>query len=540
MMEPILASFPVRGGKSLGAGFSMKKHAQLLTLALIAAASILFGMVLASGVKLTPASLADSGMQGASLRPPVQPAGGVASPGRLSYPSFADIVEKVNPAVVSIISTELVDPNKGGQNFHGPFEFFFGPGQDRRRPGKPEPRREDSGGSGFIISEDGYILTNNHVIEGADKIRVNLEGDDTDYKAEVVGADPSTDLALIKISSDHKLPTVPLGDSDSLRVGEWVIAVGNPYYYEHTVTVGVVSAKGRKLDQLSKDPSLDEFIQTDAAINFGNSGGPLLNVDGEVVGVNSAISSVGQGIGFAVPINTAKNILSQLKATGHVQRGFLGISLRNVTTDLKDAFGLRDTHGALVESVTKGLPGDRAGLRAGDVILGVDGKNVNTMDELVKIISSREPGSRVRLSVLRDGRPMAVTARLEDRGQHMNASRRAQNEPEGEGEQEGERRLGITVDNLTPEVRRELELDERDEKIDGVVVTDVSQASDAYEQGIVRGSIITSVNRVPVTSLSEYRREMTKVRPGAKVLFRIYDPTTNGRGWRFVVVKNEE
>jgi len=518
----------------------MKKYGQLVSLTLIAAASIMFGMVLASGVKLTPATLADAVMQPASLRQSAAPASNSNnSLSRVGYPSFADIVEKVNPAVVSIISTELVDPNKSQQN-HGPFEFFFGPGGQGgggRKPGSQEPRREDSGGSGFIISEDGYILTNNHVIEGADKIRVNLEGDDNDYKAEVVGADPGTDLALIKITSERKLPMVPMGDSDDLRVGEWVIAVGNPYYYEHTVTVGVVSAKGRKLGDLSKDPSLDEFIQTDAAINFGNSGGPLLNVNGEVIGVNSAISSVGQGIGFAVPINTAKAILSQLKATGHVQRGYLGIRLRNVNTDLKDAFGLKDTKGALVEDVEKGLPGDRAGLRPGDVIVGVDGKNVATMDELVKVISAREPGSRVKLSVLREGRPVVVTARLEDRSKILNAKRGPQEEEQGENQEEsGESRLGITVDNLNQDARRQLDLDD---SINGVVVTDVSQASDAFEQGFSRGQIVTSVNRVPVSTLSEYRKELAKVRPGAKVLFRIYDPRGGGN-WRFVVVKNED
>jgi serine protease Do len=525
----------------MGAGYSMKKHAQLLILAMIAGGSILFGMVLASGVKLTPATLADSAAPSGTLHhssTPATGAGGASSSSRVGYPSFADIVENVNPAVVSIISTEMVDPNKGGQNFHGPFEFFFGPGQDQRKRQDREPHREDSGGSGFLISQDGYILTNNHVIEGADRIRVNLEGDDTDYKAEVIGTDPSTDLALIKITSDHKLPSIPLGDSDSLRVGEWVIAVGNPYYYEHTVTVGVVSAKGRKLPDLSKDYSMDEFIQTDAAINFGNSGGPLLNANGEVVGVNSAISSVGQGIGFAVPINTAKEILTQLKTTGHVSRGYLGIRLRNVNADFKEAFNLKDTKGALVEDVEHGLPGDRAGLKPGDVIVGVDGKNIASTDELVKIISSREPGSRVRLNLMREGRPVLVTARLEDRGQHMNAKNRGQDrDDEGEDEKEsGERRLGVTVDNLTQDIRRQLDLDET---LTGVIVTDVSQASEAFEQGIVRGQIITSVNRVPVGSLSEYRKEMAKARPGSRVLFRMYDPRQGG-SWRFVVVKNNE
>jgi serine protease Do len=511
----------------------MKKRAQLVTFSLIAAACVLFGMVLAGGVRLTPTSLADperrpAALKEASVQAPPPVTGNAVRPG---YPSFADIVEKVNPAVVSIISTEMVDPGKGNQPFHSPFEFFFGP-DNRRRQGPSEPRREDSGGSGFIISEDGYILTNNHVIEGADKIRVSLTDDETDYRAEVVGADPSTDLALIKISSDHKLPTVPLGDSDSLRVGEWVIAVGNPYYYEHTVTVGVVSAKGRKLSELSKDPSLDEFIQTDAAINFGNSGGPLLNVNGEVIGVNSAISSVGQGIGFAVPINTAKSILPQLKTSGHVSRGYLGVKLQNVTADLKDAFGLKDTKGALVQDVDKGLPGDKAGIRAGDVIVGVEGKSVGTTDELVKIISAREPGSRVHLNLIRDGRPMVVTAKLEDRGEHINATKQAKTEG-GENEQErGEKRLGITVDNLTPDIRRQLGIED---DLTGVVVTDVSQASEAYEQAIGRGDLITSVNRVAVSSVAEYRREMSKVRPGSKVLFRTYDP--NRDTWRYVVIK---
>ena len=514
----------------------MKKSAQLVTFSLIAAASVLFGMVLSGGIRLTPASLAGPEMQPASLKQ--SPAAAASAAGNTAfspgYPSFADIVEKVNPAVVSIISTEMVEPGKGNVPFHSPFEFFFGP-DNRRRQGREEPRREDSGGSGFIISEDGYILTNFHVIEGADKIRVSLTDDDTEYRAEVVGTDPSTDLALIKINADHRLPTVPMGDSDSLRVGEWVIAVGNPYYYEHTVTVGVVSAKGRKLSELSKDPSLDEFIQTDAAINFGNSGGPLLNANGEVVGVNSAISSVGQGIGFAVPINIARAILPQLKASGHVSRGYLGVKLTNVTPDLRDGFGLKDTKGALVQDVDRGLPGDKAGIRPGDVIVGVEGKAVSTTDELVRIISTREPGSRVRLNLIRDGRPVVVTARLEDRGEHINATRPARSQ-EGEGGQEqGEKRLGITVDNLTTDIRRQLNLGD---DITGVVVTDVSQASDAYEQGIGRGYIITSVNRVPVSSVAEYRREMSKVRSGSKVLFRTYD--ANRDLWRYVVIKATE
>src|SRR6266581_1824804 len=396
----------------------MRKNAQIVTFSIVAAASIIFGMVLAGGAKWTPSSLAESEAAPAAGRV-VSPAGGGNAPIHVTIPSFADIAERVNPAVVSITSTEMVDP---GQKvpFHSPFEFFFGPDNRRRQQRAPEePRREDSGGSGFIISEEGFILTNNHVIEGADKIRVRLTGDDEDYPAEVVGADPSTDLALIKISVSHKLPTVPLGDSDALRVGDWVIAVGNPYFYEHTVTVGVVSAKGRKLRELSRDFSLDDFIQTDAAINFGNSGGPLVNAAGEVVGVNSAISSVGQGIGFAVPINVAKGIMEQLRTKGKVSRGYLGIELAEITPDLQEAFGLSTEKGALVNSVKPHLPAEEAGLKRGDVIVAVDGKNVESTSEVVHLVSAKEPGSSVKLTVLRNGKEVTFNARLADRSQYV-------------------------------------------------------------------------------------------------------------------------
>src|SRR3989454_386079 len=515
----------------------MRKNAQIVTFSIVAAASIIFGMVLAGGAKWTPSSLAESEAAPAAGRA-VSPTGGGNAPIHVTIPSFADIAERVNPAVVSITSTEMVDP---GQKvpFHSPFEFFFGPDNRRRQQRAPEePRREDSGGSGFIISEEGFILTNNHVIEGADKIRVRLTGDDEDYPAEVVGADPSTDLALIKISVSHKLPTVPLGDSDALRVGDWVIAVGNPYFYEHTVTVGVVSAKGRKLRELSRDFSLDDFIQTDAAVNCGNSGGPLVNAAGEVVGVNSAISSVGQGIGFSVPINTAKSILQQLKTAGHVSRGYLGIRLSNVTPDYKEAFGLKSSKGALVQQVEKGLPADKAGIRPGDVIVGVEGKPVGTTDELVKIISSREPGSRVRLNLIRDGHDEVAMARLSDRGEYLNPAK-GKGQPgqsdEGDDQDQGDKRLGITVENLTPDIRRQLDLEDG---VIGVVVTDVSQTSEAFEQGITRGNVIVSVNRVPVSNVNEYRREMGKIKTGSKVLFRVINASNDTS--RFVVITATE
>src|SRR5207249_2624530 len=502
----------------------MKKHGQLITLALIASASVIFGMVLAGGLNLTlPGRAAEAA--GADDRPlhaaaTAQLAAAQGTAGTLPA-SFADIAERVNPAVVSITSTETVKPKERGkgQPFHGdPFEFFFGPGGPERRRFKEqqpeEPRFEQSGGSGFLISDDGSILTNNHVVEDATKIKVNLTGDRHDYMAEVIGTDPSTDLALIRIKIDKKLPYLRLGDSEAMRVGDWVMAVGNPLQYEHTVTVGVVSAKGRVLPGLSRDFSLDNFIQTDAAINFGNSGGPLVNLAGDVIGVNTAISSVGQGIGFAVPINVARDIMTQLRTKGKVSRGYLGIELAEITPDLQEAFGLTTDKGALVNSVRPGLPAEEAGVKRGDVIVAVDGKSVESTNEVVRLVSAKEPGSSVKLTVLRNGKESTLTAKLADRSEHI--GKEAAVPEKGErSEEPNEKKLGISVDDLTPEVLDKLDLPD-DTK--GVLVTRVSRVSDAFEKGLGEGDVVLEVNRVPVKSVSEYRRELGKVKEGGLVV----------------------
>ena len=515
----------------------MKKHGQLITLALIASASVIFGMVLAGGLNLTlpgraaEAARADDRPLHAAATAQLAAAQGTA--GTLPA-SFADIAERVNPAVVSITSTETVKPKERGkgQPFHGdPFEFFFGPGGPERRrfrePQPEEPRFEQSGGSGFLIGDDGYILTNNHVVEDATKIKVNLTGDRHDYMAEVIGTDPSTDLALIHIKIDKKLPYLRLGDSDAMRVGDWVMAVGNPLQYEHTVTVGVVSAKGRVLPGLSRDFSLDNFIQTDAAINFGNSGGPLVNLAGDVIGVNTAISSVGQGIGFAVPINVAKDIMGQLRAKGKVSRGYLGISLAEISPDLQEAWGLKDDKGALVQSVVAGLPGDEAGIKKGDVIVAVDGRTIASRNEVVRLISAKDPGSTVKLTVLRNGKELTLTAKLADRAQYVG---KTGEEPESEGgapEEPNEKKLGISVDELTPAVMQELELP-RDTT--GVVVTRVSRVSEAYDKNIGEGDVITEVNRVAVKSVADYRREIRKVKEGGLVVLYVVSPGSRTGG----------
>jgi serine protease Do len=526
---------------------SMQKQGRFVAVAAIALGSVLFGMVLAGGLNLTlPGHAADSG--GAADRPlhaaaRAQMAAGTAP---ASAPaSFADVVERVNPAVVSITATEVQSQSQRRPYFHGdPFEFFFGPqgpqqpgpqqGPRRRQPMQPdqqqdEPDIETSGGSGFLISDDGFILTNYHVVEGATKIKVNLTDDRHDYTAEVVGTDPSSDLALIKIDVPKKLPFLILGDSDALRIGDWVIAVGNPLQYEHTVTVGVVSAKGRKLGGLSRDFSLDSFIQTDAAINFGNSGGPLINVEGEVVGVNTAISSVGQGIGFAVPANIAKDVMTQLRAKGKVSRGYLGITVAEISPDMAEAWGLKDDHGALVQSVSAGLPADQAGVKKGDIITAIDGKPVVTSDEVVRLISGRDPGSKVHITVLRDGHQQTMTANLGDRPNQTAESKNGQGDEEGNGGSGGENetKLGIRVEELTPAILSELGMP-RDAK--GVVITHVSRVSEAWEKSLNQGDVITEVNRVSVSTLSEYRREIRKAKPGSLVvLYVVNPPSRTGR-----------
>ena len=521
----------------------MKKQ-PVTTIALVAA-SIIFGVVVAGGLNLTLPGRAETGGE-RPLHAAAQAQMAAANAPVATIPaSFADIAERVNPAVVSITSTEIVQPRDRGRRmpFHGdPFEFFFGPGG----PGRPNPREPDeptpeqSGGSGFLISDDGYILTNYHVVEDASKIRVGLSGDRREYDADIVGSDPSTDLALIKIQTDKKLPTLRLGDSDVIKVGDWVVAVGNPLNYDHTVTVGVISAKGRVLREVSRDFSLDNFIQTDAAINFGNSGGPLVNLSGDVVGVNTAISSVGQGIGFAVPINVAKEIMGQLRTAGRVARGYLGIDLGEITPDMQEAFGLENDRGALVQTVRPGLPGEKAGVKRGDVIVAVDGKPVASSDEVVRIVSAKNPGSTVKLTLNRAGEQVTVTATLADRGEHL-ASARAPQEREEPGDDPREKALGMIVESLTPALVNRLNLppDTR-----GVVVTSVSRMSEAFEKQIGEGDVIAEVNRAPVTSVSEYRREIRKVKEGGLVVFYVISPPGRTAGGdaisRYVTVRLRE
>jgi serine protease Do len=419
--------------------------------------------------------------------------------------SFADLSDKVKPAVVNI-STETTVKIPGS-----PFRHFFGPEADpfgdfSRKFFGDVPDREfkrQSLGSGFIIDKDGYIITNNHVVEGADEIKVKL-ADAREFKAKVVGKDPKTDLALIKISSVFKnLPTLSLGDSDKMRVGDWVLAIGNPFGLEHTVTQGIISATGRAIGS----GPYDNFLQTDAPINPGNSGGPLVNLKGEVIGINTAINPSGQGIGFAIPSSTAKKIISQIKDKGKVVRGWIGVSIQAVTPEMAQAFSLKDTSGALVGDVMPGGPADAAGLNRGDVILAFNNNEVKKMSDLPRFVADTPVGKTVDMKIVRDKKEMNLKITIAEQTEEKLA---AQGAPTSA-------MLGLTVDDITPRWRTQFGLMEKT----GVVVIEVMQDSAAESSGLAPGDVIKEVDRIPVNKLSDYNAVIRKVAGDKAVLLMV-------------------
>ena len=435
--------------------------------------------------------------------------------------NFADVAERINAAVVNIEATSSGMPDRDR------------PRPERRLPGDTpgrefEPPRQGAG-SGFIVDSDGHILTNFHVIDGADRIGVTL-ADGRTFRGRVVGTDPAIDVALLKIDGGPNLPEAPLGNSDDLRVGEWVCAIGNPLGYVHSVTVGVVSFIGRKLF----DQSLDDYIQTDAAINFGNSGGPLINSRGEVIGINSAISSRATSIGFAVPINQAVAILPQLKARGRVSRGFVGVELTDVTPELQRSLSLGIARGALVQDVTAGSPAERAGLRPYDVIVELDGREIVTNEELIRDVSGRQPGTVVRLDVVRDRRRFPVPVKLAERPQRGDerelgivGNRRPRPQPALESP------LGLAVRELDRAFVDRLDVPE---PVQGVIVSRVDPSGAAYPAGVRRGFIVMEINRKPIHSVAEYDRIVGAARPGDVLALYCYDPSQAQRTLRPVTV----
>ncbi|HVT43146.1 MAG TPA: Do family serine endopeptidase [Thermoanaerobaculia bacterium] len=492
---------------------AMKRN---LSIGAIIVASIAFGMIITADFGwLRPSSAQPA-------PPPIQTT--QAAVPTMTIPSFADVAARVMPAVVSITTTEIYRSSERRGREVNPFDFFFP--DPRRQQGEEEERRQLSGGSGFIISADGYILTNNHVVEGATSIRVQYGEADKVADAKVIGRDPATDIALIKIEVKEQLPTVTLGDSDAIRVGDWAIAIGNPLQFENTLTVGVISAKNRALGISEATSSFENFIQTDAAINFGNSGGPLCNINGDVVGINTAMRAMAQGLGFATPINVARKILPQLREKGRVSRGYLGINVTNISPERRDAFSLPSVRGAFVEAVVAGEPAEKAGLQPGDVITQVDGQAVNSTRDLIDYVSEKGPGAQVRITLLRNGQQRTVTATTKERP----ASLAPDGESESGPDRPAQNRLGVSVQQITPMLRRQFGLGD---DVQGVVITSVREVSPAGEAGLQPGDVITQVNGQPLTSTEQFRRSVEQARSGQYLRLYVTRYTRGGRSQSF-------
>jgi serine protease Do len=423
---------------------------------------------------------------------------------RLIPESFSALADIAKPGVVNIRTVKTI---KGGgpvfRHFFGnpfggrdPFREFFGPFEN-------EPSQEfkqRSLGSGFIIDQEGYIVTNNHVIEDADQIKVRL-WDEREFDAELVGRDPKTDLALIRIKDAENIKSLPLGDSDALKVGTWVVAIGSPFGLEQTVTAGIVSAKGRIIGS----GPYDDFIQTDASINPGNSGGPLINMQGEVVGINTAIVASGQGIGFAIPVNMARDIINQLKTKGEVTRGWLGVGIQDLTPELAEYYKVKGDSGVLVTHVFEGDPADRGGIEVNDIIVAVDGVPVDSSRELSRKIAGLGVGKSTRITVIRDGEEKTLTIRT---------AKREDEEMQARTSPESDDKLGLSVRPLDPELARRLGFDEGEQ---GIVVTGTTAGSKAEKAGIEQGDLIKEINRKPVSNLSEFRKHLESIEKGEEI-----------------------
>lgn len=438
-------------------------------------------------------------------------------------PSFVDLANTVGPSVVNIRvtkvqKTDFPDMNElDGSPFRDMFREFFGD-MARRFPRQYKSR---GAGSGVIVNEDGTILTNSHVVENASEIMVTLN-DKQEYRARVIGRDQKTDLAVIKIDAKARFHAAKLGDSDALRVGEWVLAVGNPFGLSSTVTSGIVSAKGRIIGA----GPYDDFIQTDAPINPGNSGGPLFNMRGEVVGINTAIVPNGQGIGFAIPINTAKNVLPDLVSKGKVTRGYLGVNIQNITKELASSLQLKSTKGALVSQVRQESPAEKAGIKQGDVITAFNRKEVKDSHELAVVVAATPIGKTVPVKIVRDGKEMAVSVKTGDlaAGEPSNEEQKpATIEPEG--------KWGLQFRDLTPESARNMGL-KRDK---GVVIVGVRQGSPADDGSLQTGDIVLEVNRHPVRTVAETQERVKKSGKDSLLLL-----IQRGENTLFVVLKDEK
>ncbi len=431
------------------------------------------------------------------------------SSAQATLPSLAPLVRAVKPAVVNINTSQHVHRGPMGGPGNEPFEQFFGQFFGGQMPPQRDLERQ-SLGSGFIVHERGYVLTNNHVIEGAEKIHITM-ADGREFAAKLIGTDPKTDVALLKIESTQTdFPYVNLGDSDALAVGDWVVAIGNPFGLGLSVTHGLVSAKERSIGA----GPYDDFIQSDALINPGNSGGPLFDLAGNVMGINTAMSR-GQGIGFAVPINLAKQLLPQLE-TGKIVRGWLGVGVQSLTQDLAKSLNLASSKGALLAQVGHGSPADKAGLKSGDVVVKVNNQSIATAGELTRSVAAFAPGSRITLETIRDGKTRSSTVKLGQRpdDDKLLADARGEEESGPAGQPDA---LGIAVQSLRPEQAEAMGLSAGE----GVVVASVRNDGPAAQAGVEPGDVVLEVNRHKIHSVGDYQQAVAKVRTGEMALLRL-------------------
>ncbi len=463
--------------------------------------------------------------------------------------SFADMAARLLPAVVNISTSQLV-ADRQGPDFQfppgSPFEDLFRDFMERNGQGKdgdkkaPHKHRATALGSGFIISPDGYIVTNNHVIDGADEISVTLHDNET-LPAKLIGRDPKTDVALLKVDPKKDLPFVKWGDSDKARVGDWAMAIGNPFGLGGTVTAGIISARNRDINQ----GPYDDFIQTDAAINRGNSGGPLFNMDGDVIGINSAIyspSGGSVGIGFAIPSAIAESVVDQIKEYGRPRRGWLGVHIQTVTDDIADSVGLDEAYGAMVADVTKDGPAAKAGIKQGDIILKFDGKKVESMRRLPRIVAETKIGKEVDVELWRDGKKKDITVDLGELKEDTSADNTTKDKPEqSQTKPSGETTidaLGLKVANVDDELRQRFNLTEDTE---GVVVTDVDTASYAAEKGVRPGDIILETSHQSVKDVAEVEKAVKAAqKDGKRTILMLIETSAGPRYFGLTLDKKDK
>jgi len=492
--------------------FNRNKRALLIATMLIG--GFLGGLIVASHIETVPASLAQD-----KTRPSSTSLN--AAQGRLILQQFSAAFEeaaaRVNASVVPIFSEQAVEGRSAMRLPNDQFRDFFGDEFFRRFFNNPDgdngQQRVRGLGSGVIVSKDGYILTNNHVIKEADKVTVML-GENKKYTAKVIGTDPSTDLAVIKIDAVN-LPAVTLGNSDEVRIGQWVIAVGNPFELLHTVTAGIVSAKGRSTVGLNL--AYQDFIQTDASINPGNSGGALADLDGNVIGINTAISTPSGGsvgIGFAIPINMAKQVLDELVSQGKVTRGYLALTPQDIDESMAKAWKLKSTEGALVGDVNKNGPADKAGIQRGDIITNFNGKKILNSTQLRQTVAQADPGTTAKINLLRDGREMPISVVLGERPKDPDGRG---NQDESEPEVTSGEELGLSIQTLTPEMAQQLGY----RNDDGVIISSVTSGSPAEEAGLRRGDLIKEVNRTEVSTAQEFKRLISRLQSGDSAVLLI-------------------